>query len=115
MVSQESLHDYQCAISNERHFLIDPILLVSCGHCVCKGCLQNGEITLINCSICGIASELDFSKIQIVRGLKKALQLSFGSIFESIEKETSSKLNKLKSNKSSFKFKFEYNDFISNC
>ena len=102
MVSQESLHDYQCAISNERHFLVDPILLVNCGHCVCKGCLQNGEMTLINCSICGIASELEFSKIQKARGFKTALQISF----ELIERETFSKFNKLKSNKNSFKFKY---------
>ena len=98
MISEENLQDFQCVISKENHFLIDPIPLVNCGHCVCKGCLKNGEVTLINCSICGIATELDFSKIQIIRGIKTALQLNFGSIFEIIEKETSSKLKKLKSN-----------------
>ena len=54
---------------------------------------------------------MDFSKIQIIKGLKMALQLSFGSIFEIIEKETSSKFSKLKSNQIDLNLNTNY-DFM---
>ena len=111
MITHESSQEFQCAISNEKHFLIDPILLFNCGHCVCKTCIQDGEVTSINCSICGIITTMDFSKIQIIKGLKMALQLSFGSIFEIIEKETSSKFSRLKSNQIDLNLNTNY-DFM---
>ena len=98
MTTEETLKEFRCAASIDRHFLIDPISLFNCGHSVCKNCFEKNKINSIKCKVCGIVTEQEFSKIQVSKGLKQALKLSLGSIFEYIEKETVSKLNELKSN-----------------
>ena len=96
MISEEALIELQCAFSNVKHFVIEPITLSKCGHAVCKNCLPN-ETTLVKCKICNEISEQDFSKAQTSKALKQALKICLGSIFNIIENETSEKLDKLKS------------------
>ena len=96
MISEEVLKELQCAFSNVKHFVIEPITLSNCGHAVCKNCLSN-ETSSVKCKICGVISEQDFSKTQTSKALKQALKICLGSIFDIIEKETSEKLNKLMS------------------
>ena len=99
------MQEFQCALSNDyKHFLIDPICLTNCGHSVCKSCLQDGKISSIKCFMCGMISELDLSKIQVARGFKQALKFCLDQIFEIIEKEFSSKVEKLKSSFELFNF-----------
>ena len=99
MTSEETLQEFQCALSTDyKHFLIDPICLTNCGHSVCKSCLQDGKISSIKCFMCGMISELDFSKIQVAKGFKQALKFFLDQIFKRIENDFSSKLGKLKSN-----------------
>jgi hypothetical protein len=98
MDSTEILDEFRCALSDDNHFLINPIPLSKCGHSVCKNCLPNDtKVQSIKCKICGIITEDVFSEISVSKGLKQALKLCLGNIFELIESETSSKLNELKS------------------
>ena len=93
----EQLEELKCGFSNEKHFLIDPIILSNCGHSICKSCLSNESIFSVTCKICGLITEQDFSKIQVSKTLKQALKLCLGTIFDQIEGETSEKLNEFKS------------------
>ena len=98
MISNEMLEEFKCALSEDKHFLIDPITLPNCGHSVCKNCLPNQQVSSIKCKTCGVTTtEVDFSKIQITKAIKQALKLCLGNIFELIESQTVSKLNELKS------------------
>jgi hypothetical protein len=98
MNSTELLDEFRCALSDDNHFLINPIPLSKCGHSVCKDCLPNDtKVHSIECKICGIITEDVFSEISVSKGLKQALKFCLGNIFELIESETSSKLNELKS------------------
>ena len=98
MNSTELLDEFRCALSDDNHFLINPIPLSKCGHSVCKDCLPNDtKVHSIECKICGIITEDVFSEISVSKGLKQALKFCLGNIFELIEKQTRSKLNELKS------------------
>jgi len=98
MNSTELLDEFRCALSDDNHFLINPIPLSKCGHSVCKDCLPNDtKVHSIECKICGIITEDVFSEISVSKVLKHALKFCLGNIFELIESETSSKLNELKS------------------
>ena len=98
MDSAEILEEFRCALSDDNHFLINPIPLSKCGHSVCKNCLPNEtEVQSIECKKCGIITEDIFSEIQVPKGFKQALKICLGNIFEFIEKQASSKLNELKS------------------
>ena len=97
MSFQDDLEELQCAYSDFKHFLIDPITLSNCGHSVCKNCLPNDKTCSIKCKICNIVTEQDFSKIQTSKALKQALKLCLSNIFEVIENETTLKLDELKS------------------
>ena len=103
MDSTEILDEFRCALSDDNHFLINPITLSKCGHSVCKDCLPNdSKVQSIKCKKCGVITEDVFSKISVPKGFKEALKLCLGNIFELIEKQTSSKLNELKSIKNVF-------------
>ena len=98
MVSTEILNEFICALSDDKHFLINPIPLSKCGHSVCKNCLPNEtNVQSIECKKCGIITEDIFSEITVSKDFKQALKFCLGNIFEFIEKQTSSKLNELKS------------------
>jgi len=98
MNSTELLDEFRCALSDDNHFLINPIPLSKCGHSACKNCLPNEtKVQSIECKKCGIITEDIFSEIQVPKIFKQALKLCLGNIFELIESETKSKLNELKS------------------
>ena len=105
MITEETMQECQCALStHDKHFLIDPICLTNCGHSVCKSCLQDGKISSIKCFMCGMFSELNYSKVQVARGFKQSLKFCLDQIFEIIEKEFSSKFEKFKSSFDLFNF-----------
>ena len=47
---------------------------------------------------CNVVSEFDFETPQVSAAFKMALQLLYENMFQTIEKETSSKIDDLKSN-----------------
>ena len=97
MLSEETLTEFQCALSDDKHFIIEPITLANCGHSVCKSCLPNGKLSSIKCAKCGIITNQDLSKIQVSKALKQTLKYFLGDMLAVIERETSAKLNSLKS------------------
>jgi hypothetical protein len=105
MDSTDILDVFRCALSDDNHFLINPIPLSKCGHSVCKNCLPNDpKVQSIKCKTCGMITEGVFSEISVSEGFKQALKFSLGNIFELIESEASSKLKELKSIKKVYIF-----------
>jgi hypothetical protein len=97
MISEETLEELKCALSDEQHFSIEPITLTKCGHSVCKSCLPIDSNGSIQCKICGLITVQDYSNIEISKGSRQALKMCLDDIFIILEKELSFKFEELKS------------------
>ena len=76
--------------------MIEPILLINCGHTVCKKCVLKDDLKEIKCKICGLVSQQDFNETQASNATQQLLKVYFEDIFKILESETSLKLNELK-------------------
>ena len=90
------IKELKCAISDDEHFLIKPISL-ACGHSICQKCILDGHNEGIKCKICDLVSNQDLTQIQVSNEAQQAIQFNIGDIFQILEKETSDRLNELKS------------------
>ena len=92
MASNKCLKDFICALSNDEHFVKQPILL-SCTHCICKKCALIAQST-IKCTICGNINNIDFNcveesteiRLEIQNNLKPMLQTIANKIKKAIKK-----------------------------
>ena len=99
-MKQENLDEFRCCLSEDQHFLIKPLTLPICGHSVCKECLPKDEQKIIKCKKCDVVSHFDFTISQVnlsTKVVKIELTSLYENMFEILEKETSSKINHLKS------------------
>jgi hypothetical protein len=96
-MTPENLDEFRCCLSDDRHFIIQPITLTKCGHSACKECFPNHNQISIQCKRCNIFSEFDLKASQVSVALKLALKFLYENMFHVIEKETSSKIKDLKS------------------
>jgi hypothetical protein len=94
-MESENMDEFTCCLSNDNHFIIQPITSMKCGHSACKGCFPNDNRKTVKCEKCNVVSEFDFNTSQ---KFKISLTLLYQKIFPTIEKETSSKIKDLKSN-----------------
>jgi hypothetical protein len=94
----ENLDEFRCCLSDDRHFIIQPITLTKCGHSACKGCFPNINQKSIQCKRCNFVSEIYFKTSQVSTAFKISLKFLYEKIFYVIEKETRSKIGDLKSN-----------------
>ena len=75
MSSEESLDEFKCALSDDyKHFLIEPIVLINCGHSVCKSCILNESSNTIKCKICEIETEIDLKTAKVSAALKISIK-----------------------------------------
>jgi hypothetical protein len=44
----ENLDEFRCCLSEEKHFIIQPITLTKCGHSACKECFPNVNKNKLN-------------------------------------------------------------------
>ena len=93
---EENLDEFKCALSDDHHFIIEPITLIKCGHSACKECFPTEKINSIKCKICGIVSDFDFMNAQVSKALKLMIKFCYDSMYKILEKEIISKLNFLK-------------------
>ena len=100
-LKEENFDDFKCALSDDRHFFIEPITLPNCGHAVCKDCLLleslQSSVTSVKCKICGCETHWpDFSKLSVSKPLTQAIKFCIGDILSILEKEISFNLELLK-------------------
>ncbi len=91
------MQDFQCALTDDKHFIIEPIVLTNCGHTVCKRCLSKSKTKLINCRVCNVVTEQDLSKASESKAIKQAIEVFLGNIISVIDEQTTKQLNDLKS------------------
>ena len=94
----EGLDKFQCCLSDDKHFIIQPITLNKCGHSACKECFPKDNQKVIKCKKCEVVSDFDVAASQVSTALKIAIKFLYENMFQELEKETNSKLNNLKSN-----------------
>jgi hypothetical protein len=97
MISDGTFIEYECALSDDKHFLKEPIIIPCCGHSICKNCLPKEENSVIKCKICGVITKKDLSNDKEAISLKISFKRNLESLFNILEKQTSSQVNKLKS------------------
>ena len=96
--SNEVLQSLICGLSDDDHFVKDPIILSKCGHCVCKSCIPD-RIGLIRCN-CGALTRrniINWFKNRVSQPKMKLFQNHFSSLYDEIEKRFNEDLKKLKS------------------
>ena len=103
-MNNEKLEEYKCAFSDEKRFVVKPITL-TCRHSVCQKCIPwitladdnaNEKRKEIKCKICDKESKEDLKLSSVSKLAQQALNFAIGDIFNTLEKETSIRLNELK-------------------
>ena len=92
--SNEALKDLICGLSDDDHFVEEPIVLSGCGHCVCKTCLPNGQSAKCKC---GAVIEKEISNFKVSVSTKRMIKLLLTQLFTEVENKFSSEINSLKS------------------
>jgi hypothetical protein len=94
MISDGSLIEFECAISNDKHF-INKAINLSCGHNICEECIPIIKKN-IECNICKKVTE-DLSKTCENYFFKMAFQSRINTLFSIIEASFKKSLDLLKS------------------
>ena len=97
-MASEILDEFQCCLSNDKHFIIQPITLTKCVHSAWKECFPKVNQKVVKFKKCEVVSEFDFTASQVSTAFKIAIKFLYENMFQELEKETSSKINDLKSN-----------------
>lgn len=86
---------FRCALSNEPHFIKNPVGLL-CGHSICKKCLpkKNG-IAIVKCVICNQTTDINIANFKESMLAKKAIQSNIHQLFTWIEKDFSKSFQNL--------------------
>jgi hypothetical protein len=95
MISDGTFIEFECAVSEDRHFIKHPIILPSCGHSICKQCLPN-EANFIKCKLCSEITNRDLSNDKEAISLKISFKRNLENLFRVIEKQSRIQLDKLK-------------------
>ena len=97
----EGLDEFRCFLSDDKHFIIQPIIIKGCGHSACKEFSPKNNQKFVKCKKCEVFSEFGSS---FDSGWFKPLKLKigiselYGYMFQKLVKKTNSTLNDLKSN-----------------
>jgi hypothetical protein len=95
--------ELQCAVSDDKHLLTDPVSLRTCRHLVCKKCLNDNDFKSITCNVCSSINHESFDKIEISASSKQEIKRHLDEIFEILKTEANMKVNGLKGNLNNLK------------
>jgi hypothetical protein len=89
-----SLDVFCCAVSEDKHYFIEPIAM-SCGHHLCKLCIpSNSEIV---CKICNKLNKINLKDMEVSVPCKAFLRLYLKDLVELSKQKFDESLNCLKS------------------
>jgi hypothetical protein len=93
MISDGTFKEFECALSDDRHFLHEPIEL-PCGDCACKSCIPKDDEY-----ICNSCNEVIKNKF-VYQKKSNSIQLGFkrhlDDVFKIIEKQSLKSIDELK-------------------
>lgn len=101
MISPEILDLIQCALSKDKHIVMNPIAM-SCGHSVCKNCVPSEVHQRIKCLNCSEVNENDLDKSKESLAAKRLFKLHINELFVLIEEKFENALHQLKDSNKSF-------------
>lgn len=102
MFSLEALELIQCAISHDKHIVMNPITL-SCGHPICKDCIPfDDKFNLIKCLTCNEFNSHNLLNQKESKATKGLLKLHLNDLFEMIKERFTESIEQLKNAKKSF-------------
>lgn len=96
MISDGTYEALECALSEDKHFIKDPIVLTSCGHTACKICVKQNYSDTVTCYKCGTETDRDLRNDNISLGIKEYFKSNLDNLLKIIEKQTEITLEQLK-------------------
>lgn len=102
MISRNSLSLLQCALSIDKHIVIQPLAL-SCGHNICKSCLPLNGNFKFKCLICEKQNKTDLYMCKESQTTKYLLKENIGYLLNNIHERMRSTLSQIKSSRASIK------------
>lgn len=97
MIGNGTYEELECALSQDRHFIQDPIPLTTCIHAACKRCIcENNRLTNIKCNICGVETNRDLRNDSISIAIKRLLKANLENLLKIVEIKTEDSINHLK-------------------
>lgn len=97
MALNDAFEMFECALSKDKHFVKDPIILPSCNHVVCKRCLfKNSVAILVKCKKCNVESEQDLRDECVSLETEQAMKFNLANLLRIIETRTTYSLEQLK-------------------
>ena len=85
--------EFFCSFSDVIHFTKEPMILSNCGHYICMDCYLKASFEHLECTTCGEMNQTISISL-----------LSIGDSISKFEKQLRSRMNKLKSNLTIFKY-----------
>jgi hypothetical protein len=95
MSEEKTITGFECAVSDEKHILQNPIEL-TCNHFICQKCLLN-PTREIKCKICGQVNRNDLSKSQISNEFQLRIRKNLHGLLVCLEEQITNSLADLKS------------------
>ena len=93
-ISDGTYEELECALSINKHFVKEPILLPNCGHCVCKRCLPKETNDPIKCELCKeICEKEKISYDKECIPIKKCLLRNLGNLLKIISEKMKSSID----------------------
>lgn len=96
MISDGTFEELECAVSDDRHFVNEPIILPACGHSLCRCCIPKTDAKIIKCKICNTITERDISNDKECLAAKKSIQRNLESLLKIIEKQAAKSIERVK-------------------
>ena len=97
MNPEDNYEELICGLTDDQHFVRNPIVLPDCGHSACKNCLPNKICVDLKCKICGTLIERDLSDDKESIGIKRLIKIHLNDLHSLLEKQTNEHFNRLKS------------------
>lgn len=97
MISDGQYKQFECALSDDKHFYKDPIILTACGHTACRECLPNEAVKQIKCKKCDKITERNLKYDQTPSICTEFLSTNLDNLLIILETQTTNSLQTLKS------------------
>ena len=89
--------ELECAISNDRHIVLDPVVL-GCSHLCCRDCLIGKKSELNKCNVCSqIVDANMFTEVNPKSMLAQNIRLKIDSLLKRLIDNANNHLETLKS------------------
>lgn len=92
MISDGTYEVLECGLSDDKHFLQDPVAL-TCGDCACKSCVKNRYFSEpIKCKICTNTVQKEYENAKPIKAVQQMIEKNAKNLLVIIEKQLTKSL-----------------------